>query len=204
MEEVRGEINGKPYHGLVYSALNDKGEKVGNPFKSSLFGKPVGIEALEKRMAKSTEIIKNKGLKERSKGIISAAMQTCKDRKDFEKVLLKQGISVLFRENGQGRIYGTTFIDHEQKAVFNGSRLGKEFSANVFNDLFKNGREHEPEQIKQPFETPENTFHEKEESAGFGGIFDLFTPETGSNSADEMEEKALTRRMKRKRKQKRI
>jgi hypothetical protein len=44
----------------------------------------------------------------------------------------------LFRENEQGRIYGATFIDNEQKCVFNGSRLGKEFSANVFNDLFKN------------------------------------------------------------------
>jgi hypothetical protein len=43
---------------LVYSALNEKGEKVGNPFKSSLFGKSVGVEALEKRIAKSTEIIK--------------------------------------------------------------------------------------------------------------------------------------------------
>ncbi|KAA6305705.1 hypothetical protein EZS27_042642, partial [termite gut metagenome] len=30
MEEVRGEAKGKPYQGLIYSALNDKGEKVGN------------------------------------------------------------------------------------------------------------------------------------------------------------------------------
>jgi hypothetical protein len=28
MEEIRGEINGKPYNGLVYFALNNKGEKV--------------------------------------------------------------------------------------------------------------------------------------------------------------------------------
>ena len=32
-EEVKGEINGKPYQGIVYSAMNDKGEKVGNPVK---------------------------------------------------------------------------------------------------------------------------------------------------------------------------
>ena len=34
-EEVKGEINGKPYQGIVYSAMNDKGEKVGNPVKAS-------------------------------------------------------------------------------------------------------------------------------------------------------------------------
>ncbi|MDR1594537.1 MAG: hypothetical protein LBS43_08670 [Prevotellaceae bacterium] len=35
---------------LVCSALNKNGEKVENPFKSSLFRRSVGIEALEKRI----------------------------------------------------------------------------------------------------------------------------------------------------------
>jgi hypothetical protein len=200
MEEVRGKINGKPYHGLVYSALNDKGEKVGNPFKSSLFGKSVGIEALEKRIKKSTEIIKSKGLKERSKSVISAAMQTCKTRKDFEKTLSKQGVSVIFRTNDTGRIYGATFIDHEQKCVFNGSRLGKEFSANVFNEMFKNDKY--PSHDLQPELESGKSFNR--ENQGSDSIFGLFTFETGGGNADEMEEKALTRRMKKKRKQKRI
>ncbi|MDR1558074.1 MAG: mobilization protein, partial [Tannerellaceae bacterium] len=39
-------------------------------------------------------------------------------------------------ENEDGRIYGATFIDHNSKEVYNGSRLGKEFSANGFNRLF--------------------------------------------------------------------
>lgn len=43
----------------------------------------------------------------------------------------------MFRENERGRIYGVTFIDHNSREVFNGSRMGKEFSANVFNDYFK-------------------------------------------------------------------
>jgi hypothetical protein len=127
VEKVRGEIKGREYKGLVYSALNEKGEKVGNPFKSSLFGKSTGMEALEKRIEKSAEIIKNKRLKERSKQVIAAAMRTVNNRADFEKALEKQGISVLFRTNDEGCIYGATFIDHEQKCVFNGSRLGKEF-----------------------------------------------------------------------------
>jgi hypothetical protein len=208
MEEIRGEIKGKEYKGLVYSTLNDNGEKVGNPFKSSLFGKSVGFEALEKRIEKSAEIIKNKGLKERSKQVIAAAMRTCNNRPAFEKALEKQGMSVLFRENEQGRIYGATFIDHEQKAVFNGSRLGREFSANVFNDLFAgNGqaREQQPEQREehsagQSFEpfTPSN--REQDEGSGIGGLFDLFTSET---AGDEIAEQNFVRRLKKKQKRQR-
>lgn len=56
-----------------------------------------GIEALEKRIKKSTEIITNKRLKERSKRVIAAAMRTTNNRADFEKALEKQGMSVLFR-----------------------------------------------------------------------------------------------------------
>ncbi|GHT16164.1 hypothetical protein FACS189432_02010 [Bacteroidia bacterium] len=96
VEEVRGEANGKAYQGLVYSALDNKGAKVGNPFKSSLFGKSVGMNALEKRIEKSAEIIKAKGLKEWSKKVIVAAVKDCKNRPDFEKALAKQGIAVLF------------------------------------------------------------------------------------------------------------
>ena len=79
--------------------------QVGNPFKSSLFGKSIGIEALEKRIEKSAEVIKTKGLKERSKKVIASIMRIANSRSDFEKALEKQGISVLFKENEQGRIY---------------------------------------------------------------------------------------------------
>ena len=59
-EEVRGEVNGKPYNGIVYSATNDKGEKQGNPFKSSSLGKSVGYEAIQRHIKKSTKDIQDK------------------------------------------------------------------------------------------------------------------------------------------------
>jgi hypothetical protein len=197
IEEVRGEIKGNEYKGLIYHAMNNKGDKVGAPFKSSLFGKSVGIEALEKRMEKSAEIIKNKRLKERSKRIITAAMHTCHTRKDFEKALNKQNISVLFRENEGGRIYGATFIDHTQKCVFNGSRLGKDFSANTFNTLFN-------ESLQSPTcpQSPQNSERIFEENTNSGGIFDLFSP-TGSSIGDDIAEQSFIRRTKRKKKRQR-
>ena len=208
MEEVRG-IKSPPEGdlgglGLVYFALGDKGEKVGSPFKSSLFGKSVGIEALNRRIEKSAEIIKNEGLKERSKKVISALMRTTKNRAGFEKALEKQGISVVFRENGEGRIYGATFIDHEQKCVFNGSRLGKEFSANVFNELFSAAGKHSEiisgTDEKQALDSLDKPQKEWDENSNFGGIFDLFFYGTTS---DEIEEQNLSRQMKKKRKQQR-
>ena len=135
-EEVKGEINGKPYQGIVYSAMNDKGEKTGNPVKASRIGKSVGYEAVQRRMEKSGEAIKNGKLKERTRKIVANAMQTAHSRKELEQQLRKRGIDVVFRQNDSGRIYGVTFIDHDSRVVLNGSRLGKEYSANVFNERF--------------------------------------------------------------------
>ncbi len=135
-EEVKGEVNGKPYQGIVYSATNDKGEKVGNPVKASRIGKSVGYEAVQRRMEKSGEAIKNGKLKERTRKIVADAVRNTRSRKELEQQLKKQGIDVVFRQNDSGRIYGVTFIDHDSRVVLNGSRLGKEYSANVFNERF--------------------------------------------------------------------
>ena len=124
-EEVKGEVNGKPYQGIVYSAMNDKGEKAGNPVKASRIGKSVGCEAVQRRMEKSGEAIRNGKLKERTRKIVATAMQTTRSRKELEQQLKKQGIDVVFRQNDSGRIYGVTFIDHDSRVVLNGSRFGQ-------------------------------------------------------------------------------
>ena len=139
-EEVKGEVNGKPYNGIVYSATNDKGEKQGNPFKSSSLGKSVGYEATQRHIKKSAKDIQDKNLKERTRRTVGAVMKSARSREQFITDLKGKGIDVLFRQNDTGRIYGVTFIDHENRTVLNGSRLGKDFSANVFNDLFSGSR----------------------------------------------------------------
>ena len=98
-------------------------------------------------MEKSGEAIRNGKLKERTRKIVATAMQTTRSRKELEQQLKKQGIDVVFRQNNSGRIYGVTFIDHDSRVVLNGSRLGKEYSANVFNERFsgETGKMHQPE-----------------------------------------------------------
>ena len=168
VDEVKGEYGGREYHGLSYSATDKDGNKVGKPFKSSVFGKEAGIAALEKRMLSSAAWVKShKDIAADNAARIASAMQTAgRDRALFERELMRQGIGVVFRTNDTGRIYGATFIDHADKTVFNGSRLGKEFSANVFNDLFA-GQDgiHSPQQTNER-EFPAGVSHEPEESPG--------------------------------------
>ena len=135
VEEIKGEANGKTYNGIIYFATDDKGNKKGNPIKSSRLGKTTGYEAIQRKTAKYTKAIKDKKLKEPTRDIITEVLNT-RPRKQFEKVLKKKGIDVLFRQNGKDRIYGVTFIDHNNRIVLNGSRLGKEFSANAFEERF--------------------------------------------------------------------
>ncbi len=195
--EVKGEHRGKLYKGLVYAALNDNGKVIGTPIKSSKFGKQTGSGAFQKRIEKSKETIKTKNLKEKPKATISKALASCKNREDFEKQLLKNQISVLIRENNSGRIYGVTFIDHRQKFVFNGSRLGKEFSANVFQEKF-NGNELSSEQKESPeFVPPQSTFTPDSTIENLSGFLAM------ENRGENPEEEAFIRRMKRKKRRKR-
>lgn len=134
-EEVKGTKNNIPYHGLVYSALDDDKKKIGIPFKSSLFGKDINLRALDKHFEKSKLKIQHDKVKEHLRPIITKVMQQSQSTDEFKLLLKEKNIEPIFRQNEQGRIYGVTFIDHQNKCVLNGSRLGKEFSANVFNDL---------------------------------------------------------------------
>lgn len=136
--EVRGNVDGKEYHGIMYGALDDDGMRVGTPFKSSKFGKVFGHEALQKKFDTSVELVKRDSLAERTRKEIIKAMQDIGTKEDFAHRLKEADIEVVYRINSDGRLYGITFIDHANRTVFNGSRLGKPFTANVFNELFNN------------------------------------------------------------------
>ncbi|MBK5719552.1 relaxase/mobilization nuclease domain-containing protein [Dysgonomonas sp. Marseille-P4677] len=143
VEEVSGEARGKPYRGLVYSALDGEGNKAGSPIKSSSIARSVGHAALAKKIASSVKLAKEKQLTGHTKAVLDTAISNYRNRESFEAELLRNGISVVFRQNEEGRIYGATFIDHETRTVVNGSKIGKAYSANVFHNLFQNSGENE-------------------------------------------------------------
>ena len=137
-EKVEGELQGKMKQGLLYIPLNEKGERAGHPFKASLFGKNAGLPTLQLHFAKSKEALKAYPTQKTLQSAVTIALKSTSDEQAFKKQLGKQGINVVVRRNEAGRIYGITFIDHNSKSVWNGSRLSKELSANTFNDYWNN------------------------------------------------------------------
>ncbi|MGL6129850.1 conjugal transfer protein MobB, partial [Chryseobacterium artocarpi] len=140
VEKIEGELHGKPQRGLVYFALDKNKHKIGNPYKASRIGRGAQLAAVE------SHFLKNKGsvlqsAKSGLKIMVDNAFKGGQNEKDFVENLKAVGINTVIRRNEAGRMYGITFIDHNSKTVWNGSNLGKEYSAAVFNDLWK-GQEH--------------------------------------------------------------
>ena len=136
VEEARGNVRGREYNGLVYSVTDDSGNKVGNPFKSSLFGKSVGYDAVQRKFARSKTEIKDRKLADMTKRTVLSVLQGTYDKERFIAILKEKGIDTVLRYTEEGRIYGTTFIDHRTGCVLNGSRMGRELSANALQEHF--------------------------------------------------------------------
>ncbi|MXS69942.1 relaxase/mobilization nuclease domain-containing protein [Flavobacteriaceae bacterium W22] len=217
IEKVEGELHGKAQQGLLYIPLNEKGERAGHPFKASLFGKSAGLPALEVHFAKCKTSLKDTPTKQTLQSAVTIALQSTNDEQAFKKQLGEQGINVVVRRNDAGRIYGMTFIDHNSKTVWNGSRLAKELSANVFNDYWNNNIKpdiKEPDELKPktartndaslPQEKPHHLFDfintDKNEDGLVEALGGLLIPEA---QGEDYEEQDFANRMKKKRKRKR-
>ena len=154
-DEADGRINGREYHGLVYFATDDEGKTIASPFKASRLGKFAGREAIEQRYERSKERIDIKPLKKK----ISRIMSQSTGKEDFIARLKAENIDLVLRHTDEGRIYGATYIDHDSKTVLNGSRLGRNFSANALENWFNNPAENPivtPQPEVQPDMQPDN------------------------------------------------
>ena len=137
VEEVKTEYRGKRYDGLVYVPTDDKGNKVSTPIHASDIGRGVGYAAVQNKMQKSKQMVKPLVPAVRRK--VLEVMRTSPDTEERHRQRLeKQGLRVVIRKNESGHIYGITFIDDEKGIAVNGSRLGKGYAANKFNEYFSN------------------------------------------------------------------
>jgi len=153
------------------------------------------------------------------KAHITFAKETAYSKSEFVQELKAKGIEVVFRENKEGRTYGVTFIDHNSRCVYNGSQLGKEFSANVFHQWLKSLEEPVPaltSQVNMRSVTPyasknhnntntveEDTFsdtswtHYQEDFGKDSALNAFFTLFSLDDQGVDYEEEDFTRRMKR-------
>ena len=138
----RGKEEGRIYknRGLVYRILDGNGNKVGVPVKaSSIPCKPI-LGNLEKKFAD------NETAKETLKPFVKTKLDNCLSQspstmKELMENLKQKHIYTLLRQNAEGRLYGITFVDHQNKVVFNGSDFGKGYSAATLQSRLATGNE---------------------------------------------------------------
>ena len=136
-----GRVNGRDYHGLVYFATDDNGNTIATPLKASRLGKFASRTAIDGRFERAKEKIDVAPTKRK----VADALNQSSGKDDLVAKLKEHNIDVVFRYTDEGRIYGVTFIDHDTLTALNGSRLGKEFSANAINARFSQEQQ-SPEQ----------------------------------------------------------
>lgn len=144
-EMTDGKVNGREYHGLVYFATDDNGNTIATPLKASRLGKFASCTAIEGKFERDKEKIDIKS----TKRLVSDAMAAATGKDDFISKLKEKNIDLVLRYNADGRLYGATFVDHNNHVALNGSRLGREFSANALN-LWFNDPTAKPQVQPQP------------------------------------------------------
>jgi hypothetical protein len=161
-------------NGLVYRVLDEKGNKVGVPIKASdIYSKPT-LKFIEKKFAENETM--RQPMKQRVKNTIDWTLMKKPSIKLTELItaLQKEKIAVVLRQNEQGLIYGITYIDHQNKAVFNGSDLGKAYSAKGI--IERCGEKQLPEK-EMPWQKHQpqtiNQINELEETHANVGITDI-------------------------------
>ena len=120
-KQVRGDFEGTPYNGIVYTLTDDSGRPVCTPIivytltddsgrpvctpiKSSLIGKRFGYEGIEKRIAANVHDFRNRKWQPKIRDDVALAVHGCRgNREDFVRLLGEKGIDVVFRENEPGK-----------------------------------------------------------------------------------------------------
>ena len=125
----RGKEDGRIYkhRGLVYRILDANGNKIGVPVKASSINSQPTLGKLEKQFVTNAE--KKEPFKQSLKKVINDALaKQPLSLSELIQALRQKNVYTLLRQNAEGRIYGITFVDNQNKTVFNGSQLGKQYS----------------------------------------------------------------------------
>lgn len=186
--------------GLQYSILDKNGKKAGIPIKASaIYGKPT-LPWLEKQFKLNTALRQpyKQNVRERiDKALTSPSLleRGLGGEVALENSLRSQNIFTLFRKNEEGRIYGITFVDNQNKVVFNGSDLGKDFSAKAILERLQANTSAASGSAKSTSASTED--FESNESSDIG---QLLTELTEAKQFDYSTPDALKRKRKKKKK----
>ena len=204
--------------GLVYRILNGNGEKIGVPVKASLIYSKPTLKNIEARFESNER--ERQRYKQRVMNAIDFAVlkKSSISIHDLIKAVQKENIHVVLRQNDDGIIYGITYVDHHTKCVFNGSHLGKQYSANGIQqrcnaeqtsikapELKQSSTRDKSEQAFERYQRAFTQLDNKENLASStfeqsaSKLFnDLLQPEENRNANEPFEQKNFKRKRKRK------
>jgi len=127
----RGSEDSRTYrkNGLTYRILDERGNKVGVPIKASDFYNNTTLKCLQQHFEQNE--ISRQPHKSRIRNEIDFELLKRSENSlpGLIQALEKDGIKMVLRQNDNGLIYGITYVDFRTKSVFNGSDLGKQYSA---------------------------------------------------------------------------
>jgi len=116
-------------NGLLYKILDQNSKPIGVPIKASEFYSRPTLKFLEGKFKT------NEAGKESCKKYVRNTIRLAFFRENIvspeklSKILEGESIHMILRKSKEGQLYGITYVDHKTRSVFNGSSLGKEFSA---------------------------------------------------------------------------
>jgi len=173
----RGNETSRVYQnsGLTYRIIDENGNKIGVPIKASDFYSKPTLKYLQAKFLQN-ETGKQPN-KVRVKNAVDLALLRYPNHsiQSLVKSLEKDGINTVLRQNNEGIIYGITYVDHRTKSVFNGSDLGKQYSAKGIQDRCKQieNRIHPlQQQVVQQMEA-QNQATDKEQRSTVGQVINL-------------------------------
>jgi hypothetical protein len=150
----RGNENSKIFltKGLVYRILDEQGKPIGVPIKASSFYNKPTLKFLEEKF--KVNQVRRPLDKTRVKNAIDTALlrERSMPITELARLLQKEGIHTVFRKSAEGLLYGITYVDHTTKNAFNGSSLGKQYSAKAIEERCG---------LKVPGEEKRNQIYEK-------------------------------------------
>lgn len=116
-------------NGLLYKILDENLKPIGVPIKASDFYSRPTLKFLEDRFKINATKKDSHEIHLRSAIRETFINETFISPEQLAEKLKKQDINTVLRKSKDGRLYGITFVDHKTKSVFNGSSLGKQYSA---------------------------------------------------------------------------
>jgi hypothetical protein len=181
--------------GLRYWALDKHGKRVGVPIKASTIYRKPTLKLLEERFRLGSYL--RKPFRDQIKVNIDKALNKAASKESFIEKLRNAQIAGIFRQNSEGRIYGVTYIDQLNKVVFNGSDLGKNYSAAAIVTSFKSNIENGSVSTHYSDNEKEfQTFPQDEEKISYSRslLDELLSPTDLSGSENIFEKKKKKKR----------